>query len=55
MQANAGWAARGSKEGRGGRGEGCWAGQQASRPSGGGKEWAGSEAGLNEEDEVFPN
>ena len=39
----------------GGRREGEKAARLASRPSGGGKEWAGSEAGLNEEDEVFPN
>ena len=51
VQANAGWATRGRKEGRG---EGCWAGQQANRPCGGGKEWASSEAGLKkEEKKVF--
>ena len=38
----------------GGKKECTWADQQASRPSGGGKEWAGSEARLEkEEKKVF--
>ena len=47
VQANAGWAACGRKEGEKAAG-------LASKPSGGGKEWAGSQAGLKkEEKKVF--